>query len=334
MPSALRMLALLLATMPLPGCLIMPMLKIGGEPVRPGMFEVTLQESRSSFASDKILVIEVEGTISGQTETGLLRDRNMVADLAAQLSEAAQDRDIRGVLVVIDSPGGGVTASDLIHRELLRYKQKTGRPVHACMLATAASGGYYVAMAADRVTALPTTVTGSIGVIVQSFNVAGTLELIGIRPRTFTSGPLKDMGSPFRDMSDEERQVLQGMVDHMYERFVTVVHEGRPALSRERVVQLADGRSYTSAQALELGLIDSVGYLDDALDVLVAASNAKDPEVVAYRLGPLSPSSMYGAEAPGAGEPGLRVDLGLGLNRIISDPAFDEPLLYFWRPGL
>jgi len=315
-----------------PGCVIAPMVKVGNTPLMPGVHEVELSSAHSVWTDEKIVVIEVEGAISSQTKVGFLSERNMVADLAASLERAAQDDDVVAVVLSIDSPGGGVTASDLIHRELQRFRAKTGRPVVACMLGTAASGGLYVAMASDEIWAHPTTVTGSIGVIVQSFGIEGTLEKIGVEPRSTMSGPLKDMGSPFRQPTDEERELMQGMVDSMHGRFVQVVDEGRPKLSTETVRGLADGRIYTAQQALDNGLVDHIGYLDDAINSAMRRARVADANVVGYRIGFGTPKSLYGAESSAAGDGQIRVDLGL--DRLLGQRIAGETFLYAWRPGL
>src|SRR5262249_35403500 len=149
---------------------------------------------------------------------------------------------------------------DSRYRDLVRFREETGKPVVACLMDVAASGGYYVAMGCDRVYAHPTTVTGSIGVIMSLFNAHGLLQMVGVKSEPIKSGPNKDIGNPGRPMTAEERAILQGMVSVFYRQFGEVVARGRKqCLTAERVRVLADGRVYTGLKAKELGLVDEVG---------------------------------------------------------------------------
>ena len=146
-----------------------------------------------------------------------------------------------------------------------------------------ASGGYYVAVAADKIVVHPSSVTGSVGVIMMTLNARGLLEKIGLEANAVTSGPKKDMGSPFRAMTDEERGIFQGLITSFYERFLTVVKEGRRNLSSDEIRKMADGRIYTGEQASALGLVDHVGYLDDAIELAKRDAGLKEARVVMYR---------------------------------------------------
>jgi signal peptide peptidase SppA len=202
-----------------------------GTPLVSGVEEQTLEEADSVWTRDKIAVINVDGQITASS----------ASDFKERLEAARDDEQVKAIVLRLNTPGGGVTPSDQMHRELSEFKRETGLPVIAIMMDVAASGGYYLAMAADEVLAHPTTVTGSIGVIVHVLSVEGLFELVGLEQRTIRSGLLKDMGSPFRSMTDEERELLQHIVDANYERFVAVVDEGRPDLDREQVLAERDG---------------------------------------------------------------------------------------------
>jgi len=236
-------------------------------PLMPGtapLTEMTLQ----GRGRDKILLIDVSGVVSSEGRDmlgGLSRKPDHVSQLKEQLEKAAEDRRIQAVVVRINSPGGTVTASDIMYRELLAFKQEHGVPVVASCMDIAASGGYYIAMAADSVYAHPTTVTGSIGVIALKFNAKGLLDKIGVKDETITSAALKDSMSPFRGMSEQERSIMQTILDDLHGRFIDVVCAGRPKLTEEQVAALADGRVFTAHQAREAGLVDEIGYLDDAI---------------------------------------------------------------------
>jgi protease-4 len=260
----------------------------------PGSFLVTpvtadreLQEqvlSRDSvFSGDKIAVVDVDGIIVNADKPGLLRTGdNPVAYLLEQLDAARHDPAVKAVILRINSPGGGVTASELMHNELQRFRAD-GKPVVTMMLDVAASGGYYIACASDEIIASRSTVTGSIGVIMQTFDLTGTLGKIGARAEAIKSGPQKGGGSPFESMTPEQRAVFQKMIEQMYQQFVDVVVAGRPNLTRERVLQLADGRVYLGTQALEVGLVDKLGTMQDAIEAAKARAKVESIQLVTYR---------------------------------------------------
>jgi protease-4 len=167
------------------------------------------------------------------------------------------------VVIEINSPGGGVTASDEMHQSILDFRENTSKPVVVSMGDTAASGGYYIATAADRIVANETTLTGSLGVIIPLNNFAEAAEKYGIRQVVIKSGKYKDMGSAFREMRPDEREIFQSIVNQEYAEFVDVISEGR-GIPEERVREIADGRVYSGSQARDLGLVDSFGGLDEA----------------------------------------------------------------------
>jgi len=211
----------------------------------------------------KIAQVEVDGLIVNSRKFSLWGEgENPVSLFAEKLDKAAADPSVKAVVLRINSPGGGVTASDLMYGEVLNFKKRTGRPVVAVLMDVAASGGFYVACSADEIVANPTTVTGSIGVIMQSVNFAGTMSKLGIAADAITSGKMKDAGSPLRPMKPEEREIFQKLVNQFYDRFVAVVAAGRSKkLTEAKVRELADGRVYSAQQALELGFVDHVGSL-------------------------------------------------------------------------
>jgi protease-4 len=195
---------------------------------------------------------------------------------------AAEDADIKALVIRVNSPGGTVTASDILYHEIRTFKEKHQIPVVASIMGLGASGGYYVASAADTVVAHPTSVTGSIGVIMLTVDASGLLEKIGVAANTVASGPKKGMGSPLRPMTPEEREVFQGVIDGFYEQFLGVVQHGRPQLSAQEIRTLADGRIYSGLQAEKLGLVDEVGYLEDAIGVAKKAAGLEEARVVTY----------------------------------------------------
>jgi protease-4 len=217
-----------------------------------------------------------------------------------------------------------VTASDVIFREIELFKREKPVPVIAVMMDVAASGGYYVALAADTIIAHPTTVTGSIGVIMLTFNASGLLDKIGVASNPIKSGERKDMGSPFRALTPEERGIFQSVIDDLHRQFVTRVVDRRK-LSEVTARALADGRIYTAEQALAHRLVDRIGYMPDALDVARQAAGVERARVVVYHR-PRQYRATYYAEAQQAAE-GLSP--GGALASLISPgPKF----LYLWLP--
>ena len=258
----------------IPGCVTINL------PPGPGPLK---EEVLSGSGADKLLLMDLSGVISSQEKEGFISHPSMLSDLKEQLELAAKDDRIKGLLLRINSPGGTVTASDILYHEILTYKRQKKVPVVASIVDVGASGGYYVAAAADAIMAHPSSVTGSLGVIMLTVNARGLLEKVGVEANAVTSGPRKDMGSPFRAMSVEERDIFQGVIDQLYQRFLTVIHEGRPNLSPEQIRKLADGRIYTGEQAKEAGLIDEIGYLDDAVELAKKRAKVSNIRVVTYR---------------------------------------------------
>ncbi len=237
-----------------------------------------------SAGRDRVVLVPLQGTIMLDGESGGFGSpgEGVLARVTRDLRRAAQDPRVKAVVLHVNSPGGGVTASDILRREVEAFRE-TGRTVVVYAESLNASGGYYVSTAADRIVSNPTTVTGSIGVIAMYFNVEGLLGKVGVRETSFTSGPHKDMTGLFRKMTEDETRIFQGIVDELYGRFVACVVSGRPKLSPERVRTLADGRVYTASQALENGLVDEVGYLEDAVAAAARLAGLKGPvRLVSY----------------------------------------------------
>lgn len=279
----------------------------------------------------KVAIIPVVGTIDSETESTWVGTRpSMVQEVVAHLGKAAADPDVKAVVLQIDSPGGTVTASDIIYREIEKFKSRSNARIVAAMMDVAASGGYYVASASDRIVAHPTTVTGSIGVIFIRPNIAGLMDKIGATAEINKSGTHKDMGSPFREPNEEEDKLFQEIIDEYYDRFVDIVAKHR-GLDRETVIKVADGRVYTGLQARKAGLVDSVGYLSDAvLEAKNIAGLPRDARVVVYRRSPVSDDNAYNSATAQSGPatPKL-IDLGLDPFTTIPRTGF----YYIWLPG-
>lgn len=219
--------------------------------------------------TQKISVINVEGMIASDQSNDTIVD---------MLKEAQKDPQIAGVIMQINSPGGSVYASEKIYKEIKKL-QEINKPVYAVMEELAASGGYYISAPCDKIYASNETWTGSIGVIMQSYSLEGLFDEYGIKEQNITTGKMKDAGSPGSDMDDEEKEYFQGLVDSAFGRFVKVVSEGRD-MSEKEVRKLADGRVYDGSQALENGLVDNIGDLENAYKDMTEAYNLSDPMLV------------------------------------------------------
>jgi protease-4 len=233
----------------------------------------------------KIALIEIEGLlgeVAKPTKLGWGERESSVARLRAQLDMAARDDAVKAIVLRIHSPGGTATASEIMHGEIRRFKAKKSVPVVAQLMGIATSGAYYASMAADRVYAHPTTVTGSIGVIFMGVNVSGLMDKLGLTDQTITTGPYKDTGSPLRPMTPEDRTLLQGVLNDLYRRFVEVVATGRPQLSMAQIVELSDGRIYSATQAQANGLVDAISDLPNTIDETRRRAGLESVRVVSY----------------------------------------------------
>lgn len=239
------------------------------------------EERISGSGPDRIVVIEVNGVIGDESSDGLFSGGIGHRQLLSQIRQARTDSDVKAVVVRVNSPGGGVVASSEIHSELMLTRE-AGKKVVISMGTTAASGGYYIATASDRIYAHPDTLTGSLGVIISLLNYESAFEKVGLRQYVYKSGELKDIGSPARPPTAEEQQVFQSVVDGAYQGFVDVIVAGRQ-LPQDRVLELADGRVYTGRQALDLKLVDRLGSLDDAIAGAKELADVGDVTVVRYR---------------------------------------------------
>ena len=233
----------------------------------------------------KVLLIDISGIItdSDRKDAVFSTKQNMTARIREELDKASVDEDVRAVVLRIDSPGGAVTTSDIIAHEIKKFREKKKVPVIAELMDVAASGGYYIAAASDRIIAHPTTVTGSIGVVAFSVNASGLLEKVGITNQTIKSGDKKDIGSLLRPMTGDERIIIQSIIDDLYERFLDIVMDGRKgSFTRDELKKIADGRVYTARQALDLKLIDEIGYLDDAVEAAKSKAGIKEARLITY----------------------------------------------------
>lgn len=250
-----------------------------------GTDEPQEKTEEAGSSNEKIAKLVVEGTIIDDGTSGLFSTGGYNhSSFMKQLAKIKNDSTIKGILLEINSPGGSVYETAEISRALKEIQKDKKIPIYASMESQAASGGYYIAANSDRIFATEDTMTGSIGVIMSSMNYSGLMEKLGITDATIKSGALKDIGSSSRPQTKEDKEVLQAFVDSMYGRFVKVVAEGRD-MDEAAVRKLADGRIYDGAQALENGLVDEIGYPDQALQALRKDKGLSDAKVISYTSG-------------------------------------------------
>jgi len=256
------------------------------EPLR----EFTLE----GVGKDKILLIPVTGLISDMPKKGVLRTSpSLVEQVVLQLNKAEKDKQIKAVLLKINSPGGTITASDLLYHEIMLFKEKTGAKIIISMMDIAASGAYYMSLPADKIMAHPTSVTGSVGVIFLQPRVTGLMDKLGLGVDVKKFGKNKDMGSPFRESSEEEQKLLQKAVNDFGERFIRLVQKHRN-LDQRALTDVATGRIFLADDALKLGLVDTIGYLSDAVkESKKVAKVPDDARVIVYRRAEFPEDNYY-----------------------------------------
>ncbi|MBX0331006.1 signal peptide peptidase SppA [Oscillochloris sp. ZM17-4] len=290
----------------------------GGGPLGPSRWD---EQIVSGSGLNRVVIIDVSGVIGAGGDifgAGGTQD-----DLLSQIKQAAGDPLVKAVVLRVDSPGGGVVASSEIHAELVKLRD-AGKTLVVSMGATAASGGYYISTAAEKIYANKDTFTGSLGVILELTNYGEAFTTLGLKSYVYKSGALKDIGSATREPTAEEDAVLQRVVDEAYQGFVDVIVDGR-GLPRERVLEIADGRIYTGAQAKELGLVDELGNLDEAIAGAQGLAGMGDTLVVRYARS----SSLRALLLSRLAAPQAQAD-PLGLRAVTSPPA--PQMEYRWRP--
>ncbi|WP_078379399.1 signal peptide peptidase SppA [Sutcliffiella halmapala] len=245
-----------------------------------GFIEKVIEEGSPNR---KLVVLEVNGAIQdiGTDVTSIFSAGYNHRQFLKMLDQAKEDDSVKGIVLRVNTPGGGVSESAEIYKRLVEIKEETEKPIYVSMGAMAASGGYYIAAPADKIFATNETITGSIGVIMQGMNYKELAERYGVKFETLKSGPYKDIMSPTKDMSEEERQILQTMVDNMYDRFVKVIVDGRN-MSEAEVRTIADGRIYDGQQAKDLNIVDELGYFEDVVDAIKEDHNLGNVKVVEY----------------------------------------------------
>lgn len=296
----------------------------GSEPLR----EYTL----GGYGEDKILIMSIHGVISDSPDSSYLSARtkpSMVQEVVSQLRLAEMDKNVKAILLKINSPGGSVTASDIIYHELEGYKKRTGNKVVVCMMDVAASGGYYVALPADKIVAHPTTVTGSVGVIMMRPKFVGLMDKLGLKVEVTKSGKNKDMGSPFRPGTPEEEKLFQDITDGLYKKFAALVAKHRK-IDEAAMSEIASARVMLADDALKLNMIDKVGYMNDAIaETRSIAELPSSTKLIVYRRTEFQNDNIYNDTTFQSDKGISLVNLGMLEGLTQTKAGF----YYLWLPG-
>jgi protease-4 len=311
------------ALVALPGCFAgkFKLFSNGTEPLQESVLE-------QGDKKNKVLIVPVQGAISTEPRAGFLADKpSLVEEVVAQLRRAEHDPAIKAVVLLIDSPGGTATGSDVLLHEIEAFKAKTGAKVVAHFLNKATSGAYYIALGADLILAHPTTLTGSIGVIFVRAKARGLMDKIGLDAEVTKSGDKKDMGSFYRPATAEEKALFQGLVTEMGDKFVGLVKERRKLTDTSG---FADARVMSAPQAKAIGLVDAIGYVADGIAAARGlAGLSADARVVTYRRNEVAEDTAYGGGGDGGKMPKL---IDLEVTKYLSVPA--SGFYYLWAPEL
>jgi protease-4 len=296
--------------------------------VTPGLSPLK-EKTISGEGSNKVLLVDIKGMISNRKRVsalGVVMSPGLVDHVRETLKKAENDKNVKALVLRINTPGGTVTSSDIIYHEIKVFKERTNIKVYAIVMDVAASGGYYVAQAADRIIAHPTSLTGSIGVIALKMNLRGLMDKVGVEFEVVKSGDHKDFLSPFRGLTEEERQIFQKTIDDLHKRFVSTIVDNRKQLSRAEIEKLADGRIYTSQQALETKLIDQIAYMDEAEEFIKKDLKFNEMRLVVYHRAGQYKSNIYSSQPV---PPSINFNF-VNLNFIPETPG--PNFMYLWMP--
>jgi protease-4 len=310
----------------LAGTACAPQVNLLGGYDRP-LTEYTLQGS----GADKVLLLNITGSISNQPRReGFSRKPGLVQEVVSRLRKAEDDDGVKAVLLMVNSPGGSTTASELLYHEIVSFRKETGKPVVALFLDVAASGAVYCTLGADWIMAHPTTITGSVGTIFISPKVGGLMDKVGVNVEIHKSGRNKDITSPFRPSTPEEKKILQAMIERVNDRFLALVRKHRQVSDRDMEV-VATARVFNAAQAEDMGLVDAVGHLDDAAAKAgELAGIGSDPRLVVYRRSAFADDTAYNTLDSESGLPGISL-LETGLGVTPPSPGFHHAWLPMYR---
>ena len=285
----------------------------------------------SGTETGKVLVISIRGTISDIPKKQFVSTRpSMVQEVVSQLRKAEEDPDVRAVILKVNSPGGSVTATDILYNEIVAFKQKTKAKVVVAMMGVAASGGYYISLPADYILAHPTSVTGSVGVLFLRPDVAGLMDKIGVSVEVSKTGQNKDMGSPFRQATIEEKQIIEDLIDQLGKRFLDRIAEHRK-IDPDNLMAISTARIFLADDALKLGMVDSIGYLAEAVSQAKKLSDLpQDAKIVVYRRTRYPDDNLYNTATSQYEGRGLSI---VSLDLPASLTSFQAGFYYLWQPG-
>jgi protease-4 len=280
----------------------------------------------------KVLVVSIRGTISDAPKKQFISTHpSMVQEVVSQLRKAEKDSEVRAVILKVNSPGGSVTASDILYNEIVAYKQKTKAKVVVAMMGVAASGGYYISLPADYIFAHPTSVTGSVGVLFLRPDVAGLMDKIGLGVEVSKTGKNKDMGSPFRQATAEEKQIIKDLIDQLGKRFMDRIAEHRK-IDPDNLKAISTARIFLADDALKLGMVDGIGYLADAVSrAKKLADLPQDAKIVVYRRTEYPDDNLYNTSTTHYEGRGLSI---VSLDLPASLTSFQAGFYYLWQPGV
>lgn len=288
-------------------------------------------------ASADILMIDITGLIAETVPAATFGvTQNPLDDLVRRLEAAEKNPRVKAVVIRINSPGGGVGASEIMFNEIRRFRERSEKPVVATMGEIAASGGYYVAMAADEILAPEASITGSIGVIIPTLNVSDGMARIGLRSRAVTSGPNKDIANPLEPVDEEHYSILQSLVDEFYQQFIKKVRDRRPEMTSEDLATYTDGRIVTGAEAKRVGLVDEIGGIREAHDAAKKLAGIDRARLVKLAPAGVAPSTPY-ARALSSSQTPTR-PAGTGLHAVFEflqserQRTLPVGVYYLWMP--
>ena len=262
----------------LTGCISVDLLEI----MAPSLKEHEISRD-GPYTKNKILIVDISGLIRSGEGRDLFARSTTPNSIKAILNKAASDKNIKAVVLRINSPGGEVTATDIIHHDILGFKEEAGIPVYATIMSLGTSGAYYIGMAADKIYSHPTSIVGSLGVMARVPQLTELADKIGYSEIIFKSGKNKDLGDPLKKMDKEQRIIFQNMIDSMYERFLEIVVENRPGYdTKDALRPIADGRIYTPEEALRIQLVDGIAYLDEVIAKAKHAAGLENAKVITY----------------------------------------------------
>ncbi len=298
----------------------------------PGSTEPLKEYTLQGQDREKILIIPVNGVISDKGHNELFFTKpSMLQEVVSMLRKAEKDRNIRAVILKVNSPGGSTTTSDILYNEILRFKQRTGIKLIVMFMDIAASGGYYISLPADYIIAHPTSLTGSVGVIFIRPQFSGLMEKIGVEVYVEKSGDNKDMGSMFRQPTNNETEIFNGVTSKLGRRFLSLVAKHR-AIDQDALSKVASGRIFLAEEALDLGLVDRIGYLNDAvLQAKQLAYLPRNPRIVVYRRVKYPNDTLYNTSVNHIGSTPVSL-INLGVLENIA--GLQTGFYYLWSPSV